>query len=360
MNLKLVGESDTLLKFVGDMTINSKLSERLKPTIIQELSSTLTVGNLEAPVTYSGKNADKWAALKQPPSLLGELRKVNVSGVSLANNHMFDYGAEGLRDTFKNLKKNDIPFTGAGNNLKEALSPIELNNDGSKIRIYSLATTLPLESAASNERPGVAPIRVKCTYYFDGVAIQEQPGTPPTSYCYVDETDLGRVKRILRANKKENVTSIITIHWGMPYQYNLMDYQKEIAHALIDAGADLIIGHHPHVLQQMESYKEKLIFYSLGNFIWQPSGKRMGVDTKWNFWPPQYGKWGMSQDSAIVEIGLSDGEVSEARVTPVFLDDGIPNVFESQENVRHELFKNKEDFFPKLDTDVVKGKITIH
>ena len=145
----------------------------------------------------------------------------------------------------------------------------------------------------------------------------------------------------------------------MPYQYNLMDYQKEIAHALIDAGADLIIGHHPHVLQQIERYKEKLIFYSLGNFIWEPNEKLMGINTKWSYWPPQFGKWAMSQDSAIIEVVLNDGNVPQAKMTPVFLENGIPNMFEIDELAIHELLKNKEDFFPLLEVEVKKGKITI-
>lgn len=341
------------------MVINSKLSQVFKPKIVQALESTFTLGNLEAPVTNSKKNADKWAVLKQSQSILAELKKVNVSGVSLANNHMLDYGTDGLMDTIKNLQENNIRFTGAGNNIRDALSPIELTDGGRKIRIYSLATTLPLESAASNGRPGIAPIGVKCTYYFDGVGMQEQPGTPPISHCFVNGPDIERIKRILRANRKEDVTSIITIHWGMPYQYNLMDYQKEIAHALIDAGADLIIGHHPHVLQQIERYKEKLIFYSLGNFIWEPNEKLMGINTKWSYWPPQFGKWAMSQDSAIIEVVLNDGNVPQAKMTPVFLENGIPNMFEIDELAIHELLKNKEDFFPLLEVEVKKGKITI-
>jgi poly-gamma-glutamate synthesis protein (capsule biosynthesis protein) len=344
------------IKFVGDIVIKDQISHKLDDVIIEKLKSVFTLGNLEVPFTTSKINADKWAALKQSPSLVTELLKININGVSLATNHMLDFGFEGLDETLKNLKKNGIKYTGAGNNLEEALSPIEFNVNNAKIRIYSLATTLPPSYAANRMRPGIAPIRVRCSYYFDGVFIEEQPGTYPMVFCQPDEIDMKRIKKLVEKSKREGFLIVVTLHWGMPYQYNLMDYQRYIAHELINYGADLIIGHHPHVLQQIEKYKGKFIFYSLGNFIWQPQRKWRSKETKYNFWPPQYGKWAMSDDSAIVEVEVNSEKIVKAKIIPVTLKDGIPALLKNETNFSHVLFKEKKSFFGKLEVIFEKGE----
>jgi len=318
-----------------------------------------TLGNLEGPATTSNNIVDKWAALKQPPSLLGEFRKVNIDGVSLANNHMLDYGPEGLAETIEILRKNKIKYTGAGSNLEEALSPIEFKVDSTKVRIYSIATTLPPLFAANEMKPGIAPMKVMCSYYFDGAGIQEQPGTPPLTFCEADEKDMKRIKKLVKKSKKEGFLVVVTFHWGMPYQYNIMDYQRGIAHELIDCGADLIIGYHPHVLQQIEKYKEKFIFYSLGNFIWQPQGKWMSKNDKYNFWPPQYGEWAMSGDSIILEVEVDSEKFSKAKMIPVIIRDGIPALLTDETNFSHVLFKEKKRFFGELKISFDKGEIFI-
>lgn len=313
------------MKFVGDVKIDSTLQNRISNDMLDLLrKDSQVVANLEAPVTLAKYPAPKWASLKQSPEMLKELKMLNVKAVSLANNHMLDYGIEGLFDTIKNLKKEGLLFFGAGKDIREALKPVELKHNSEVFHIYSVSTSLPLEAGAAVGKPGIAPIKVRCVYYFDPVGLQEGPGRPPVTFCEYESSDMRKIAKLLKNDVKAGIKPIVAMHWGMAYQRNITDYQREIGHKLIDSGAELVIGHHPHVLQEIEAYKGKMIFYSLGNFLWEPSGVRKNRG-KWNSWPPQYGGWKMSPNTLVVDVDFKNDEFLY-RLFPIRLTGGIPDI----------------------------------
>jgi poly-gamma-glutamate synthesis protein (capsule biosynthesis protein) len=132
--------------------------------------------------------------------------------------------------------------------------------------------TLPQGAAASPNRPGTAPLRVESSYVADAT-LEEQPGTSPYVRTSPFEPDLAyAADRIGDARRTADVV-VVSVHWGVPpgwaapFQGTLADYQPPMAHALIDAGADVILGHHPHTLHGVEIYRGKPILYSLGNYV---------------------------------------------------------------------------------------------
>lgn len=319
--------TNCIISNAGDVLINEHI--RGPPTDAIEIlrSSHIVFANLEGPATERGTPADKWVTLKQRPSLLAEHRKMNVTVFNLANNHMLDYGQVGLLDTLENLNREGIKHVGAGRNIREALKSALVGFDGLAVGFLGFASTLPLESPAKTSRPGIAPIRVRSTHYFDPVAEMEQPGTPPVTFTHPCEEDLKQMRETVRSAKRRVDYLIVGSHWGMPFQEALLDYQVDVGHTLIDAGADLVIGNHPHRLQAVEAYRSGIVFHSLGNFLFDlPKGFKP-MPTKWNFWPPRLGAWSQSSESAIVRAVLNSRLDASIEVIPtVRRGEGYPKI----------------------------------
>ena len=312
------------LAFVGDIAVGAKLP-KIPKDVISKLKSAIAIGNLEGPITPSTDNVRKSIIIKQNLNIGKFLKERGISRVLLANNHSLDYGLQGFTDTLASLQKDGLEYIGGGRNLTESTTPFVFSESGSKVAVYNISTTLPLESGASINTPGIAPLKVRCTIYVDPTGEQEQPGTPPISKCFVDHTDITRIKKQLEVDKKNNTISIVTFHWGMPYQYNIMDYQREISESLFKSGCSLIIGHHPHVVQEAERFGSKWVFYSIGNFIWLPN-RKYGVPKEWLRWPPQYGTWGPSNESIIVSVEIIRNKIKKIGITPLVLDGGVPSI----------------------------------
>lgn len=177
------------------------------------------------------------------PSYVSILKDMGVDIVSLANNHVLDYGRDVLQENFQVLDANEIFYAGAGMSVEEASALRTIEAEGETYGVLSASRVIPVTDwDVRNAQPGVF-----------------------TTY---DETAL--VKEITEAKERCDFLTVY-VHWGIERNTIPEDYQKQLAHAYIDAGADLVIGAHPHVLQGIEAYNGKLIFYSLGNFIFNQS-----------------------------------------------------------------------------------------
>ncbi|MGD9897737.1 MAG: CapA family protein [Calditrichaceae bacterium] len=208
--------------------------------------SDLVIGNLEGPLMLDGMPVPGKCTLNGDPEWARVMMDSGINMVTLANNHMMDYGVQGLTETIKNLDSAGIKYVGAGRNIKEALRPEYFESEGKKIGILGRTSVIVSSpSYAGEDQPGVA--------FFD-----------------LDET-IGTI----RTCKKQCDVVIVLMHWGIEhYNYPAPD-QRGIAQKIIDAGTDLIIGHHPHVLQGMERIGKGLVAYSLGNFVFN--------DFEWSF-----------------------------------------------------------------------------
>lgn len=235
----------------------------------------IVIANLEMPLSTRGYRVPKHSNLRSAPEVIDDIVAMNVDAVSLANNHMMDYGPAALFDTLAACEGVALPACGAGKDLDAAMAPVILDTSRGRVGLISVASTLPVESDAGIDKPGIAPVRVGFAFEIDSNLLVEQPGTMPIVHSWAHADDQARLCDAIRELKQRVDTVIVAIHWGVPpywlspHQGLLAEYQQPLGHALIDAGADVICGHHSHSLHPIEIYKGRPILYSLGNFIFQ-------------------------------------------------------------------------------------------
>jgi poly-gamma-glutamate capsule biosynthesis protein CapA/YwtB (metallophosphatase superfamily) len=190
--------------------------------------------------------------------------------ISFASNHCMDFGQEAFFDTIDAIKANGMEPIGVGRNILEARCPAILERNGTRIAFLAYNSILPFGYWAENDRPGCAPMRAWTIYE---QVEPDQPGSLCRTHTFPHTDDLEAMADDIEKAKSNADIVILSIHWGIHFvPAQLADYQRETARKAIDSGADLILGHHPHILKGIEVYKGKAIFYSLGNFaIEQPA-----------------------------------------------------------------------------------------
>jgi len=314
--------------FVGDIAPGSLGKNDLAPTKewLASLGFHRGVGNLETPLTTRGCPAPKLVAWRSSPQAAHLLRYLGIDVVSLANNHALDYGVEGLVDTLETLAQAGVDAAGAGMDLDQALVPVLIEFDHrSRVALVAVACTLPLGFPARNHRPGVAPIRVSTSYVFDPIDLQEEPGCSPTFiHTKADPNDVSRICKQLAALKDKGYLVIVSIHWGNAFQKKLAEYQRPLARALVEAGCDVVVGHHPHTFHGVEIMENSVVLYSLGNFVMDAElvnrahqGLPEGMATVWS----------MSPESLVIVVDILDGRILKVYIYPIILDErGIPQL----------------------------------
>lgn len=222
--------------------------------------------NCENAITNYNVKVPKKFNFKMNPDLT-EIFRLHKIQVTLANNHVFDYGRKGLEDTLKNLDQYGIYHVGAGMDIEEARKPIIRRIKGKKIAFLAYGN---YASAGKNS-----------------------PGTAYRTREHV-------VEDIRKAKAGGSDYVVVNFHWGVEKAAQPSVSDRQLAHDAIDNGADLIIGHHPHVLQPVEIYKDKIIAYSLGNFIF-------GGNSRY------------PRDSMILEVVFSDKILTYKKI-PICID----------------------------------------
>jgi poly-gamma-glutamate synthesis protein (capsule biosynthesis protein) len=215
----------------------------------------LVFGNLETPITQGAEIPDFEIIFRSNPGTEKALKQAGFSILSLANNHTPNFGEKGLKDTFSYLESAGIKYVGAGQNEQAANQPVYIEVKGIKLAFlaYNDTDVVPDSYEASENRAGTAFMRTE------------------------------KMSKTVKEAKQKVDFVIVSMHSGTEYADTPNNSQINFAHAAIDAGADLIIGHHPHVVQTLEKYKEKYIFYSLGNFVFdqpQSQGTKEGLAIK--------------------------------------------------------------------------------
>ena len=247
-NLPKVNEEVSLMA-VGDISYSRGVERIIKkknnihyPFLkIQDYlkNADLAFGNLETPITEGREIADAEMVFRSNPGTELALKQAGFSILSLANNHTPNFGQKGLEDTFKFLDDVGIKYIGAWRNEQQAYQAVYLKIKGIKFAFlaYNDMDVVPTEYEANSNRAGTAFMRTEIM-----------------------------TEAVKEAKQKADIT-IVSMHSGTEYRDKPNDSQIAFAHAAIDSGADLVVGHHPHVVQIMEKYRGKYIFYSLGNFV---------------------------------------------------------------------------------------------
>ena len=243
----------------------------------------LRFGNCERQYSNRGANArgdDGQPHGRQPPEMAKIFTDCGFDAVTVANNHMWDFGPEALLDTRALLIEKGIVPTGAGCDLDEARKPAIVEKNGVKVGFLGYCSVIPAGGEAGQGKIGIAPLRVKTQYEGRG------PHSPVRVLTEPDEDDLKMILEDIRKLRSQVDVLMVAFHWGVIWVPRVIaDYQVTVAHACIDAGADMIIGHHAHVPKAIEMYKGKAIFYSLSNFCMTKPGR----SHKWNEQPWVHG-----------------------------------------------------------------------
>ncbi len=198
--------------------------------------------NLECCISSDGTPAPgKAYTFRGPVDSAAGLSRAGVKVVSLANNHSKDFGTGALLETFAHLKETNVAYCGAGNNAAEAYSPVVLTAHGRKVAFLAFTWVFPEGWQATESSPG----------------------------CAVT-VDHDRVASSIKDAKSKSDFVVVSFHWGIELATSPDAEQRELAHLAVDSGADLVLGHHPHVVQGLELYRNRLIAYSLGNFVFSP------------------------------------------------------------------------------------------
>ncbi|MDE0332527.1 MAG: CapA family protein [Nitrospinae bacterium] len=200
------------------------------------------------------------------PSLVAGLVDAGFDAVGIANNHLLDFGVPSLEETMVTLRRARIPFTGAGLDLEEAMSPVVIERGGLIIGLLAYSSVLPQGHAADSGEPGVNPLRVK-TSYTPLRNLDEYPASEPIIHSWAVTEDLARMKRDIRNLKRRTDLVFVYQHWGASMRHEVHEHQREIGQAAIDAGACAVFGGHQHVLSAIEFYKGQPIVHCTGNLI---------------------------------------------------------------------------------------------
>jgi len=231
-------------------------------------SADVTMANLEAPFTTHGKPFEKEFTFQVPPFFGMSLANAGFDVLTLANNHIMDYGREGLYSTLKILDSLKIRYCGAGENSAAAGKGCIIETSGWRIGFLAYSLTYPDEFWATSKSCGAA---------FPRSEIMEKS---------------------IQSMKRETDLVVVSFHWGGELMRHPKNYQRKYAHQAVDCGADLIIGHHPHTLQGLEIYQGKLIAYSLGNFVFGSYSRTV-------------------EESVILKVRFENGCLKEAEIIPV-------------------------------------------
>ena len=196
-------------------------------------------------------------------AMLDTLADAGVDLISFGNNHSMDWGYEAMFDCIERCRERGIATVGFGRNLVQAREPTIIERNGTRFGFLAYCCVGPPGYDATGDRPGHAPVRIH-THYEQW---DPQPGTPPLIRTFAERGDLrnmvGDIERL-----RERVDVVVPIyHWGVHYIPELIaDYQFEVGHAAVDAGADLIVGAHAHLPKGVEVYKGRVVFHGMNDF----------------------------------------------------------------------------------------------
>lgn len=243
-------QQDVTVVFSGDILLSSYVLNNYEKSGIngilsEELQSEMqnadiTMVNEEFPFSNRGTQAqDKQFTFRVDPGYVKILQEMGIDVVTVANNHALDYGTDALSDTFQTLDNAGIAYVGAGDNLERASQPYVIKAGGKTFGFLAASRVIPEVSwNIDNRQPGML-----CTY------------------------DSAELCNAIQKAKETCDYVVVYVHWGIERENTPQDYQRQLGKAYIDAGADMVIGAHPHVLQGIEYYNGKPIIYSLGNYI---------------------------------------------------------------------------------------------
>lgn len=286
---------DINLFFAGDIYLSDAVANIYKkqgiegimdPALLKDMKDAdIAMVNQEFTFSRGGKAAeDKQYTFRVDPDNVAAFQDMGIDIVTLANNHSMDFGTEALKDSFNTLKGAEISYVGAGNNLSEARTIHYAKEHGKTLAFLAASRVIPVyDWNATDTKAGML------TTYDPALLLED-----------------------IKTAKENSDYVVVYLHWGIERMEMPTDYQRSLAKQYIDAGADLVIGSHPHVLQGMEYYKGKPIIYSMGNYIFYSNIK----------------------STAVLKVTLDKELNTDIQLLPAYSANGKTQLLEDTEKVR--------------------------
>lgn len=224
------------------------------------------IGQIEVPHTNRGEaNSTDIPAPPAPPENLEPLKDCGFNLCTTCGNHAHDNGVPGIVDTLDLLHGLGIATTGTGRNLREAKMPAVVERKGIRVGLLGYNAVGPKEGWATSHKAGVSYVWI-LTHHEPSP--RATPGLPSKVYTFPEPDSLEAMQEDIRALRSQVDILLVALHKGMVHTHGeIQMYEKPLAHAAIDAGADAVIGHHAHILRGIEVYRGKPIYHNLGNFV---------------------------------------------------------------------------------------------
>lgn len=255
------------LRAVGDVAVDRvDPDSAFEPCAEVLRAGDITYGNCESTYSERGeRNPHARGMVRAHPQNAEALPRAGFDVMSFANNHHMDAGEDAFFDTLAVLEKLGVTSCGAGRDLAEARRPAVVEANGTRVAFLAYSSILWPGYEATPDSPGCTPLRVTTRY--EQVEM-EQPGSPPHIRTSVSPDDLASMEQDVQAAKEVADVVVLTPHWGLHFAPGTVaEYETEVARAAIDAGADLVLGCHQHVVKPIQVYRGVPIFHGLGNFV---------------------------------------------------------------------------------------------
>jgi len=255
----------TRVLLVGDLILDEPDPDVLfGPSAAILRAGDVVIGQVEVPHSTRGQmlSADVPARPSDPENLKA-LPRAGFNVATLAGNHITDGGPDAIEDTLATLRELGIATTGAGMNLAEARRPAVVEAGGTTVGVLNYNCVGPRESWARPSKAGCAYLNVLTHYELDHAS----PGGPPTIYTFATPDSLDEMRRDIADLSASVDVVVVAFHKGIGHlRAQVAMYEREISRTAIDAGADVVVGHHAHIMRGIEFYRDKPVYHGLGNF----------------------------------------------------------------------------------------------
>jgi len=351
------GKTLTMLA-VGDMFIRTEEAESQFALVAPVLrSADVVVGQGENPCTLRPVTTAAWSFATEPtgivqpadPKNLKALHSAGFDVIHLAGNHIWDLGIPGIEDTIKELRDLGIAVVGAGMNIDEARKPAIIKRNGTRFGFLSYNCAGPRETYANPDKPGCAYVHIITAYELD----QPNPGGNAHIYTIAEPRSLKAMVEDIENLRPLCDVLAVHFHKGLGYTpIKIAMYDQQVSYAAIDAGADLIVAEHAHILKGIEQYRGRTIFHGLCNFItggrpatgdvghmramWQLQERQRQLKELYGLdYDPEHPERDLlpeARQTIIAKCTVDDGKISRVSYLPCLINDqGQPEILKKSD-----------------------------
>ena len=341
-----MGEKTLTLLAVGDISLGLPEAESYFEGTVPALKlGDVVVGQVEH--VFTARHVETSVGMVSPPFDPKNMSALSFAGfnvATLAGNHVWDSGPPGIEDTIAGLRNYGMAVVGAGMSIDEARRPVILEKKGTRIGFLDYNCVGPKETWATRDKAGCAYVQILTHYELDNPT----PGGPPTIYTFPEPGSFEAMMDDVRQLRPLCDVLVVVFHKGLGHTpIKLAQYEQQITHAAVDAGADLILAHHAHILKGIEVYRGKTIFHGLCNFVTvvkhlteDPSkGPRQWAKRRkelFGFEPdPEYPNYPFhpeAKHTLIAKCIIEDGKITRVSYIPCFINKkGAPEILKKDE-----------------------------